>query len=475
MDHHYLSGLRRCLHIVLWAILILFLVGENAGRLYAGNEIDSLRNLILHADTDTLRAKYYNNLGTALFNTNLDSAQTNWEISLAISERNAESPDTTVAKAGKLMIMRTSSNIAVVFQYRGLYPQALRYYQRCLVIANEFHNKRGTCMTLNNIGLIKLGQEKPDEAILLYERSLRLARELQDTALSVATINNIGVAQKRLKRYPEALANFRESLRLSRLTDNGVQIVDDLLNIGSIFLEDRRLDEALLTFEQCYHLADSLQYALAKPEVLMGLAHAHLDLRHHPRALTYAQAAVDTSRALDMTEETIGALELLAQVQRLMGDHPAANATLLTYIALKDSIFNQEKAEEFGQLEKGFEHERLQYEKELTAGHEAAALSRKNFEQYLISFGVVAVIALLLVIGMRLAKQERLRYFVVFGALLVFFEFLLVLLDNFVDGFTGGLPIPKLLANVFLAALIAPLNVFLERRLVDGKHTKPDA
>jgi hypothetical protein len=147
---------------------------------------------------------------------------------------------------------------------------------------------------------------------------------------------------------------------------------------------------------------------------------------------------------------------------------------LVEYMGLKDSLFNTDKAIEFGQLEQSFDYERKEYEEALRVERAALELKERNFRQYIISFAVVCLVAMLLMLGVRLAKNRRLRYFVVFGALLFFFEFALVLLDSFVDGYTGGLPIPKLLANVLLAALIAPLNLVLERQLMKRQRVKVD-
>ncbi len=436
------------------------------------NPIDSLKTLLAHAPHDTLRAKYLNNVGTAFFSSNLDSAMVYWERCLKLSETLTQNEDTAVRRFGKLMVMRSSSNTAVGYQYRGLYPLALKQYQRCLRLADELSDTRGRMMALNNIGLIKMSQEKPEEALDYFHRSQEIAEQRNDSNVISTTINNIGTALKRLKKYPEALAKFRESLRWAETMGNDDQIVDDLINIGSIQIINQHPDSALTTFQRSLDLAIELEYSLGKPQILSGISQAYEDLGQLDKALQFAQASLDSARTLDLTEDIVGGLEQLADVYKKLGKHELAFTTLQEFIHLNDSLFSTDKALEFGQLEQSFDYERAEYESALKASKDAAALHKKNFEQYLISFGVVALIALLLVVGMRLAKQHRLRYFVVFGALLVFFEFALVLLDNFVDGFTGGMPIPKLLANVLLAALIAPLNVFLEKRLVDGKVPK---
>lgn len=453
-------------------VCLLLLLCLAPGLRAAVDPIDSLKALVAAAEHDTARAKYLNNLGTAFFNSNLDSALAYWEQALKMGEVLAESDDPAVRRAGKLVVMRGSSNTAVVHQYHGLYPLALRQYQRCLRIAEELDDSRGTMIALNNIGLIKLAQEKAAEALDYFQRSQKIAHTRKDSSVIGTTLNNIGTALKRLKRIDEALVNYRESLRWSEWMENDNQIVDDLINIASIHILQDHPDSALATFQEALALSQEIEYSLGMPSILNGISQAHEGLGNLQEALRYAQASLDTARALDIAEEIVLTLEQLADVQQKLHRYEEAHATLMAFILLKDSLFNTEKALEFGQLEQSFDYERKEYEQTLQAQRTAAELREKNFQQYLISFTVVCLVALLLTLGVRLAKNRRLRYFVVFGALLVFFEFALVLLDNLVDGFTGGLPIPKLLANILLASAIAPLNIVLEKRLMRTRRVK---
>lgn len=458
----------------LW-LPLLFLVGYLPPAAAHANPVDSLKALILNAEHDTLRAKYTNALGTAFFNSDLDSAMFYWQQALKMGEDLSESDDPAVQRAGKLQVMKSASNTAVIHQYRGLYPLAIKQYQRCLRLAEELHDRRGTMIALNNIGLIKMGQEKPAEALDYFQRSQAIAEERMDSLTMSTTLNNIGTALKRLNRHEEALAMFRKSLLWSEIVGNEVQMVDNLINIGSIHMLFQQPDSALATFTQSLEMANAIEYSLGKPQILLGISESYGGIGQLDKALAYAQAGLDSARALDLTEEIVGALERLAEVQHQLGQDDLAFNTISEYNYLKDSLFSTDKALEFGQLEQSFDYERKELESELQARAAEAELRQQNLQQYLISFGTVCVVALLLIVGIRLAKSRRLRYFVVFGALLVFFEFALVLLDSFIDGFTGGLPIPKLLANILLAALLAPLNVVLEKRLMTKKRDKGEA
>ena len=54
---------------------------------------------------------------------------------------------------------------------------------------------------------------------------------------------------------------------------------------------------------------------------------------------------------------------------------------------------------------------------------------------------------------------------ITFFAFLLFFEFMLVLLDPYIDKYSSGEPVYKLLINALVAAAIFPLNALFEKVL----------
>ena len=61
--------------------------------------------------------------------------------------------------------------------------------------------------------------------------------------------------------------------------------------------------------------------------------------------------------------------------------------------------------------------------------------------------------------------SERMAEGIIFFSFLILFEFLLVLADPYIDGWSGGAPGIKLLFNAGIAALIFPAHAFFEARL----------
>ncbi|MFH1321845.1 MAG: hypothetical protein ABII90_14490, partial [Bacteroidota bacterium] len=82
----------------------------------------------------------------------------------------------------------------------------------------------------------------------------------------------------------------------------------------------------------------------------------------------------------------------------------------------------------------------------------------------------VILIALLILSGGVISLgfinvSERMAEGIIFFSFLIFFEFLLVLADPYIENWSGGAPGFKLLFNAVIAAMIFPAHAFFEAKL----------
>jgi hypothetical protein len=80
-----------------------------------------------------------------------------------------------------------------------------------------------------------------------------------------------------------------------------------------------------------------------------------------------------------------------------------------------------------------------------------------------ISFFLVLII-ISLYLGLT-RRNSRYTLILAFTTLLMLFEFVNVYIENFIESYTGNIPIYKVIANVILATLIAPFEVMLKNFL----------
>jgi tetratricopeptide (TPR) repeat protein len=78
----------------------------------------------------------------------------------------------------------------------GMYQEALKTFQRALVIFRELGKHQSEGMTLNGIGEVYESLEQYAKALSFYEQALAIAKEISDKKLETTIFNNIGEVYK---------------------------------------------------------------------------------------------------------------------------------------------------------------------------------------------------------------------------------------------------------------------------------------
>ncbi|MBL4716838.1 MAG: tetratricopeptide repeat protein, partial [Bacteroidia bacterium] len=239
--------------------------------------------------------------------------------------------------------------------------------------------------------------------------------------------------------YSKALEYYFKALKIDEEMGNKREIASILGNIGSLYTETGRFAEAKVYLDSALVLCEDIGLLNYTMNFEKSMSHLCDTTARYKQALTHYKK----------------------------------------YTTAKDSLFNEEKAKNIGRLEQKHEIEMAELkqnqEEEERSRQLHLAVSRRNSLQY---SGIVLGLVFLFMgifIGARRfgeikARKTHQHYVrVMEGALfisfLIFFEFVLVLLDNHIEQLTGGEPLYKLLINALLAGAIFPLHSFLEAKL----------
>ena len=144
---------------------------------------------------------------------------------------------------------------------------------------------------------------------------------------------------------------------------------------------------------------------------------------------------------------------------------------------MKDSLENDESRKLVQQQRLEFEFEKakmIEDQKEIERQKALAAkVARRNtLQNSLIFLAILLSFAIIFSFGF-LKISPRFGQILIFGSLLIFFEFLLVLTDPYLDRLTNGVPIYKLLANSVLAFSIFTLHAWMEKQLKNKVNKLP--
>ena len=424
-------------------------------------------------------------------------------------------------------------SLGYYYYTQGEYTKTLDYWLKVWKTSEELGDKNGIAQHLGNIGSVYMEQADYPKALEYYFRALKKAEELRDKNKIAPVLGNIGIVYKEQADYPKALEYYFRALKMKEEMKNKREIAITLGNIGNVYVEQADYPKALDFYFKALMIAEELRDKNGVARHLGNIGIVYDVLVDFPKALDYYFRALKIEEELGdkrsaainlsnigslytaMGEDTKGegqkkklfataekylldALNIDKEIGTLDGEIQDEEALTALYeksnrpvlalehykkaMALKDTIFNEEKSKDIGKLEARHEFEMTELKRKQQEMEESrklvAAVGRRNMLQYSeIVLGLLILFIIILIIAKRFKKITNEKMFLqyqkimegtLFVSFLIFFEFILVLMDPYIEQFTGGIPLYKLLINVAVAGIIFPIHQFLEGRVKGG-------
>lgn len=364
-------------------------------------------------------------------------------------------------------IASSYNNIGLVYRFQGDYVKALEYYMKALSLNLEIGNNHRIANNLNNIGLIYFDQKNYQKALEYYQKALAINKKLENYVILATNYNNIGSVYYAENKYEIARKYYQNALSINM--EQGVlhEAANNLLNIGVVYYDENNLEMAIEYYNKALALNEEIGNKHGIAVNLTNIAEVYLKQKDYNNALKYANDAMNIA-------EEIGALELikenaqhLSSIYTNTGKYQLALEYTLKYTSAKDSLFNDEKSKDIGRLEMKHEIELKERERKLKEEEEQriAALERRRkiTIQYSGMFiGLLGIGLIVIFIGFIKVPPPLARG-ITFFVVLLLFEFILVLLDPYVDTISHSEPVYKLFINAGLALCIFPINAIMER------------
>lgn len=262
------------------------------------------------------------------------------------------------------------NNIGITYDAQGDLTRAIDYYERSLDFAEKVGDRESIATTYNNIGEIYFDRADYYKALEYYLKSVQMYEEIGNVSYSAAPIHNIGRTYKELNKYKKAIEYLNKSLDIDKEYGDIEGIALDHLEIGKLYASINKTD---LAFENYYK---SLEYAER-----LGL-----------RAIQ-----VDNLEALS---ETYSAVE----------DYKNALDYHRRFAKAKDSLFNEQKLEQFSELQTRYDLDKKEKEIALLKAEKNLQDLEINEKRILISSligGVVLSIFLILLVQNRYGIKKK--------------------------------------------------------------------
>ncbi len=425
---------------ILFLIPVLLFAQNNSSILRS--RIDSMRNLLSGATSDSMRAKLYLSLSNQMGSANLDSAIGICKQGLVAAEKCGH----------KKLAISCHNLLGNFFQRRSQFTEALKEYELNLKLLQGMNNKAGMSIMYGGIANCYGMKGELDSAVKYRLAAVKMAEASGSKKSIAAAHGNLGELYFTMKNYPKALESFRYHLKLSEeIGDRGGMIIPlsnvayalmqtgkseealplllkalsfanetgnheglsvVLNNLGTIYLERKEAEKASGYFKQSLQVADEIGDEMDAALAYVALGEINLDQHNYQQALSYFEKAYQKARPGEMNERMQNALLGMATAYEKLGKSTEALKYFKKYSENKDSMLNEDIARQVTEMTTRYETEKKENQikllnKESELQKTEAARKEAEFAVMRNSLIIGSVLLLLIFIGVLFFIRNR--------------------------------------------------------------------
>jgi tetratricopeptide (TPR) repeat protein len=311
------------------------------------------------------------------------------------------------------------NNIGAMEEKLGNYASALEYQKKALSIREKLKDWKGLASTNNNLGNILSATGKFPEAQKFYLKSLEMYEKTGDSSGIAYAMSNIGVMLKELNNYKEAIAYFERAV-IIREKINDVNALGDSYNgLGDLYRIQKNYDRAFEYFDKTIKISanasvEQFSYALAgKAELFaangkfneaisnyenalklnlkicrqefvagnyMQIGSLQLKTKEFSKAITNFQKGLELSEIIGHKNLKQQCYEGLSIAYEGSGNYKEALKNYSAFIALRDSLVNEENTKKMVQAEMQYTFDKKEAAQKL-AQEKKDALAAEQLKQ----------------------------------------------------------------------------------------------
>jgi len=382
-----------CFLLVMLSALVTLSIPATAGQIQPNAQnakIDSLVTLLKTDKEDTNKVNHLNELGWELKNSNPDTA-------IIVSSHALLAAEKLEWKKG---IASSLNQLGIYSTIKADYPSALDYYLKALKVDEELKDKIGMGKVLGNIGSVYKEQGDYTKALDYYFMALKTAEVLGNKKSISINLGNLGIVYFNQNNYTKALDYYFKALKMDEELGNKKGIATHLCNIGVIYHDKADYPQALDYYFKALKIHEELGRKDGIAVQLGNIGSIYTSQGNYTEAEKYLLDALDLDKQIGMLDNEMDVEQYLSNLYSKTNRHQLALVHYKNAMALKDTIFNEEKNKEITRKEMNYDFEKK------VAGAKAEQ-DKKDTVTQIIIYSVSAGFALVLVLAVFIFRGYR--------------------------------------------------------------------
>ncbi len=290
---------------------------------------------------------------------------------------------------------------------QGVYAKSIQIFQKALVLQQLINHQRGIANTLQGIGVVFYEQKNYESSLDYLNQSLAISITENDFLRQAIVLDFIGKNYKEQTLYAQALIAFQQAKEIAEQKKFKKNLMFPLYSIGDTYERLNQLDSANLYLNQANNFAKSYNQNTLKAAIQTSLGKIANKRGKSEAALTHFKQAIRVSKANRRKKEEAEASKLLAVLLKEQKKDKEALFYLERYLALQDTLFNEENTRKITELEANHQFEKekqdLLYQNEVEKQKLATEIQRQRAWQLVL--GIALALSLIALFFYRRAQR----------------------------------------------------------------------
>ena len=311
----------------------------------------------------------------------------------------------------KIGIGKANHNLGNIYYQKGNWKQALEYYLTTLSIYEEINNQHGKALIYNSIGLVYANNDQlADSSITYYKKALDIFLKLDnkyDIATSYLYIGDYYYRSSLNNDSSdvEIAIDYLEKCRIISVENDFLRFeatTDELL--GKIYLQKEETEKAYEYLSKSLEINEELGYQFGIANALVYLSDYYIKTENFTKAETNLTRALDIAISIGAKTSQRDIYQMFSTLFYKKSEFEKAMNYYVSYIELKDSLFNKEIDEKITRLNIQYEFDQKQKEQEII--HQARIRRQKTISYFFIG-GFLLMIILAVVIFKSYKNKQK--------------------------------------------------------------------
>ncbi len=322
---------------------------------------------------------------------------------LSTAIENYKKASNCIKDCNNKLLSSVYNNIGATLTDMGSYAEATSYLIRALKISEKYRDELNTAKILLNLGLVFFYQRNYVIASYYYGKSLEIREKINDWKGIALLYNNLGIVYYYKNDKNKAVEYFKKALEIYSRLNNKRAMSLPLFNIAEIYSDNLKYDSALQYYNLSYSIDTSLRDKASAAKSLIKLAAIYEALKNYSKALEYANKALNFSMETGSKEDIKDSYFTLSEVYKSMNNYKLALEMMEKVISIKDSLYNDESAEQIARLQTMYETEK----KDLLLSQQKETIRHQKQRNFLLLIGMIIISSLFLLAFIQFVQKKK--------------------------------------------------------------------